>query len=223
VVAVTLSLSWPAFEAMLLPGLGVVLAAVIDGAAGWGRRFALLTIAAMVFLSVREKLDLPFGFDRQDEPAVQVANVVSPEPMLRGMRLPAETVRLLDETSELMRAKALEGKRVFTYPEMSLVYALSGGQPPTWSGSHNIDVVSDGMARDEALRLLANRPAVVLYARPSEEDLRQQEITWRGGRRSGQRDMVAAVDQIVAGYRLVDTFEVRPGDTPVRLYVERKP
>jgi hypothetical protein len=221
-VAVTLSLSWPAFEAMLLPGLGVMVAAVIDGASGWGRRFVFVTIAAMMFLSVREKLDLPFGFDHQDEPSVRVASIASNQPMLRGMRLPVETIRLLDETSAWMREKSLEGKTVFTYPEMSLAYTLSGGRPPTFSGSHNIDVLSDSMARDEAQRLLQNRPAVVLYARPSEAELREQELIWRGGRRSGQRDLVAAVDLIVADYRLVDTFEIRPGNTPIELYVERE-
>jgi hypothetical protein len=39
------------------------------------------------------------------------------------------------------------------------------------------------------------------------------------GRPSGQRDMIAALDQIVASYRLAGIYQLRLGDTPIRLYV----
>lgn len=220
-VAVTLSLSWPAFEAMTLPGLALLLAAVLEGSKGWGRRFLFLVIAAMVFLAVREKLDLPFSFDHQDEPAVRFATQPSTEPMLRGMRLPPETVRLLDVAASTMRAKAGAGDTVFTYPEMGLLYVLSGKNPPTWSGSHNIDVVPDSFAREESSRVLRARPAVLLYARPTEAQLRLEEAVWRNGNRSGQRDLVAVLDTLAAEYQLVDTFCLQPGDNPIRLYVRR--
>lgn len=220
-VAVTLSLSWPAFEAMTLPGLALLLAAALEGSKGWGRRFLFLVLTAMVFLAVREKLDLPFSFDHQDEPAVRFATQPSAEPMLHGMRLPPETVRLLDETAATMRAKAGAGDTVFTYPEMGLLYVLSGKNPPTWSGSHNIDVVPDSFAREEADRVLRARPAVLLYARPTEAQLRLEETVWRNGKRSGQRDFVAVLDTLAAEYQLVDTFRLQPGDNPIRLYVRR--
>jgi hypothetical protein len=217
-VAATLSLSWPAFEAMTLPGLGLLLAAALDGSRRWGRRFVLLTVSAIVFLAVFEKLNLPFSFDHQDEASVRFATEISTQPMLRGMRLPPETVRLLDETAAAMKT-APPGGTVFTYPEMGLLYGLGGRNPPTWADSHNIDVVSDALARQDAARLLRARPGVILYARPSEADLREEEATWRNGKPSGQRDLVAALDRLVAGYRLVDTFCLRAGDTPIRLYV----
>jgi Dolichyl-phosphate-mannose-protein mannosyltransferase len=222
-VAVTLSLSWPAFEAMALPGLGLLIAAALEGSRHWGRRFLCLVLTAMVFLAVREKLDLPFSFDHQDELAVRLATQTSAEPLLRGMRLPPETVRLLDETVSTMRTKAGVGDTVFTYPEMGLLYALSGRNPPTWSGSHNIDVVPDSFAREEAERILRARPAVILYARPSETDLRLEEKVWRNGRPSGQRDIVSALDKLVTDYQLVDTFCLQSGDNPIRLYVRRSP
>ncbi len=223
-VAVTLSLSWPVFEAMALPGLGLLLALVIEGATGWGRGwgrpFVYVVLSVMVFLAVHEKLDLPFGFDHQDEAPVRLAVAHSSQPMLRGMRLPAETVRLLDQTAALMRAQPA-GATVFTYPEMGLLYPLSGRMPPTWAGSHNIDVVSDKLARQDAERLLSAPPNVILYARPTEGDLRAEEATWRNGKPSGQRNLIAALDTLVSNYRLADTFCLQPGDTPLRLYVRR--
>ena len=219
-VAVMLSLSWPAFEAMTLPGLGLLLAAAIDGARPWGRRFLYLVMAAMVFIQVREKLDLPFAFDNQDEPPIRFAMEKTSQPMLRGMRLPAEEVRLLDDVSAAAQTARSHGVNSgFTYPEMSVIYPLTGLQFPTRAGSHNIDVVTDAFAREEAARLQASPPAVILYARPTELQLAAQETIWRSGRPSGQRDMVRALDQIVAGYHLAGSYQLRPEDTPIRLYV----
>lgn len=221
-VAFTLSLSWPAFEAMTLPGLGLLLAATIDGSGPRGRRFVYALMAVMVFMAVREKLDLPFGFDGLNEAPVRFSTVKSDIPALRGMRLPAETVRLLDETVPAMQSASAEHAPVFTYSEMGLLYALSGGHPPTWSGSHNIDVVSDALAQQDAGRLLRNPPAVILYERSSETALQIQELVWRDGKPSGQRALIAALNTITANYRLVDTFRLLPQDSPIELYIRRE-
>src|SRR6185312_17467 len=219
-VAVMLSLSWPAFEAMTLPGLGLLLAAAIDGARPWGRWFLYLVMAAMVFIQVREKLDLPFAFDNQNEPPIRFATESSSQPMLHGMRLPAEEIRLIDDVSAAAQTARSHGLNSgFTYPEMSIIYSLAGLQFPTRAGSHNIDVVTDAFAREEAARLQASPPAVILYARPTEPQLAAQEAIWRSGHPSGQRDMINVLDQIVAGYHLAGTYQLRPEDTPIRLYV----
>jgi len=219
-VAFTLSLSWPAFEAMVLPGLALPLALAHEGTRVWGRRFLYLVCAAMIFIQTRERLDLPFAFAHEEEPAIRFATERSQVPQLRGMRLPAETVRLLDSTTAaFQRAAPGADDPVFTYPEFGLVYALADRNPPTLAGSHNIDVVPDGFAREEAARLLAHPPRAVLYARPSEADLADDERIWRHGQRSGQRDLIAALDKLTSQYTLVDTFVLRSGDTPIRLYV----
>lgn len=221
-VAFTLSLSWPAFEAMTLPALALPLALAHDGARLWGRRFLYLVAAAMVFLQVREKLELPFAFAHEEEPAIRFAREHSELPALRGMRLPTETIRLLDTTTQVFQQAAPRASDpVFTYPEFGLVYALADRNPPTLAGSHNIDVVPDGFAKQEAERLLANPPKAILYARPAEADLLDDERIWRNGQPSGQRDLIAALDKITAHYDLVTTFVLKAGDTPIRLYRKR--
>ncbi|MDE1161948.1 MAG: hypothetical protein PW792_08375 [Acidobacteriaceae bacterium] len=218
-VAFTLSLSWPAFEAMTLPGLALLLAAAHDGTRLWGRRFLYLVAAAMIFIQIREKLELPFAFNHQEEPAVRFATVRSNIPQLRGMRFPAETARLLDRTTEVMQQAAPKPEdTVFTYPEFGLIYALADRNPPTRAGSHNIDVIPDSFAREEAARLLAHPPKAILYARPTESDLLDDERIWRHGHRSGQRDLIYALDQLVSACTLTDTFVLKAGDTPIMLY-----
>lgn len=214
-----LSLSWPAFEAMTLPGLGFLLAAALEGVRERARWFLLLVMAAMVFIQVRERLDLPFDFGRQREAPIRFANQASEQPMLRGMRLPAATVRLLDDTVAAVANHTSPRDTFLSYPDMSVLYALTGRYPPTVALSHNIDTTNDAFSRSEAQRLLAAPPAVILYARPSADYLHDEEVVWRHGQPSGQRDLIAAVDRIVAHYRLVGTYVLRPGDAPVQLYV----
>lgn len=220
-VAFTLSLSWPAFEAMLLPGLGLMVAAVLDGSRRFGRPLCYAACSLLVFFQVRDKWDLPFTFDYLNEPPVAAAVERSSEPMLRGMRLPASTIQFLEGTAAIIRQSSRPEDSVFTYPEMSLVYAMSGRMPPTFALSHNMDVVDDRFALKEAARLRQARPAVIVTYRLSEEEMRAQEVLWREGRRSGQRDLRTAVDDLAAGYRLAATYILTPDDPPIEVYVRK--
>jgi len=221
-VAFTLSLSWPAFEAMLLPGLGFLVALLLEGARPKALPLVYAALAFAVLMQVREKLDLPFGFDYQEEAAVRVAEFRSNQPQLRGLRLPAATVRFLDETVATIRSSTREGDRIFVYPEMGLLYALSGRTYPTASGSHNIDVLNDSFAAEEADRLRLGRPAVIVYYRETEQQQRDAERLWRGGRPSGQRLLAAAVEEMVTGYALSGRYRLSAGDPEILVYVRRQ-
>ena len=218
-VAFMFSLSWPVFEAMAVPGLGFLLAALLDGLHARFRWFAMLVMATMVFLQVRDKLDLPFGFDGMNEAPVRFATAVSDQPQLRGLRLPPEMVRFLDDATKLVVAHTGPGDTIFTYPEMGLLYSLTERQPATRSGSHNMDVVNDAFAGQEAARILSTRPAVIFYYSQSEENLREQERMWRHGQRSGQRAIIAAIQTLAQSYRLAGSYTVAPGAPPIEVYV----
>jgi len=219
-IAVSLSLSFPAFEAMTLPGLGLLIAAIYDGAGVKGKTATVLVAAALVFFQVCEKLTTPFGFDHQDEGAVKAATVPSSETMLKGMRLAPNTVEFIDAVQNTIHIRAGKNGTLFTYPEMGLLYTLNGRYPPTRTASHNIDVVEDSFAISEADRLLAAPPAVVVYAKPSETDMRVAELVWREGRPSGQRKITEALDQITAKYDLIGRYLVMPQDTPIVIYAK---
>jgi hypothetical protein len=220
-IAVMLSLSWPAFEPMTLPGLGFLLAATLDGVRDRFRWFPAVVMAAIVFLQVREKVGGPFGFGHQNEAPVRYATSASVEPQLRGMRFPAPMVTFLDDTARVVATETRPGDTIFTYPELVLLYPLTGRRPPTWAWSHNIDVINDGFAREEAERLKRNPPAVIVYYRLPEKELWEDEREWRRGKRSGQRDIMAAIEELVKGYRLAGTYVVAPGDPPIGVYVRQ--
>jgi hypothetical protein len=218
-VAFMLSLSWPAFEAMLLPGLGFLIAATLSGAHRYARTIVYGVLVYLVFVQVREKLDLPFEFDHLDEAPVRLASFTSDNPMLRGMRLPKSTVDFLDGTAEIIERNTRPGDTIFTYPEMGLIYALTMRVAPTFSMSHNIDVVNDHFAAEEAERLKRRPPAVIVYYRYSSEQVTGEEEIWRSGRRSGQRDLINAVEELVRGYRLEKTYRLTPDGPEIMVYV----
>ncbi len=217
-VALTLSLSWPAFEAMTLPGFGLLLAASVDGVRR-GRPALYTILAVLVIFQVREKLDLPFTFGLQDERPVREADQASTLPALHGMRLPESSLQFLQQTACNVAAETRATDTIFTYPEMGLMYALTDRRPPTWAGSHNIDVIPDEFARQEAARVQAHPPAILIYAQPSETQLRAEEQLWRGGRPSGQRAIVSVLNGLATNYKLLGTYVLKPGDDPIRVYL----
>jgi hypothetical protein len=216
--AFMLSLSWPAFDAMTVPALAFPVAALLQELSNWRRPLVYGVCALLVCGATLQKLNDPFDFDNFFDPPARVATAKSALPELRGMRLPPTTVSLLDNGVRIIREHSAPEDTIYTYPEVGIFYALAHRRFPTVSGSHNIDVINDEFARSEARRLLAAPPAVIIYSRTGEDELIQAENFWRNGRRSGQRDMIAAIEKLIANYTLQGTFDVPPNRMPVKIY-----
>ncbi len=208
VVAFMTSLSFPAFEAMTIPGLALILAVLLNDFGGW-RRFAVYAACGvLLFCQTQAKERMPFGFADWLEPPVRDATITSSLPELRGFLLPSETIDFVDSTIRIIRESSTPKDTIFVYPELGFFYGATGRMPATFSASHNIDVVTDSFAKQEAERLLRARPAVLIYSRLPESFLRREEEHWRNGQGSGQRDIIAAVETLAREYRLARTFSV---------------
>jgi hypothetical protein len=219
-VAFMLSLSFPVFEAMLVPGLGLPAAALLERWRGWRAPVVYAALALLIAGETYAKLDRPFGFGGINEPPVRVANARSSFPEMRGFVLPPGIMSFIDSTLRIIKTNSSPGDRIFTYPEMGLFYGLSGMTCPTSTCSHNIDVVNDQFAKREAERLLRNPPAVLIHYVEPESDLESEELVWRHGQRSvGQRDLLAAVETLAKQYRPAGTFMLSPKRYRVEVYV----
>jgi hypothetical protein len=218
-IAFMLSLSYPMFPAMLLPGLGLIVAGSLAGSGRLGQ----LIVCAIVFLvcvdTVRLKLDKPFGFGSFTDGPVATATVRSDQTKLKGILLPAPTARLVDGVAHIVASNSTPADTIFTYPEMALFYALTDRKWPTQTASHNVDVVNDTMAKQEAARLLQNPPKVIIYLPETEEQLHAQEIVWRDGHRMGQRDIIAAIETLARRYRFAGVYPTTPENQDVYVYV----
>jgi hypothetical protein len=218
-VAFFLSLSWPAFEAMALPGLGFLVAAVLEGVQPARRRYVYAVLGCLLFVQTLEKLNLPFGFDGLNESPVRLEVQASSLPQLRGLRLSPDMNAFLESTVSTIATHSTPHDTILTYPEMSLFYLLSDRTYPTLAASHNVDVVNDAFAAEESARILAGRPAVVIYMKATPEEAAHEDDIWRFGKPSGQHRLRAAVEQLTAGYRLTETWRVGQDQRQIAVYV----
>jgi hypothetical protein len=217
-VAFMTSLSFPAFEAMTIPGLALILAVVLNDFEGW-RRFSVYAVCGvLLFCETQFKEMLPFGFAGWLEPPVASATMTSSLPALRGFLLPKNTIDFFDSTVRIVRENSTPKDTIFIYPELGFFYGATERMPATFSASHNIDVVSDSFAKQDAERLLRTRPAVLIYG-PRPDQLAWEEAFWRNGKPSGQRDLIAAVETLAREYTLVRTFRLYPFGYPVYVFV----
>ncbi len=220
-VAFMTSLSFPAFEAMCVPGLALVLAVLLNDFEGWRRWSVYAACGVLLFCQAQAKERMPFGFAGWLEPSVIDATMASSLPELRGFRLPPETVDFVDSTVRIVREHSTANDTIFVYPELGFFYGITDRRPATFSGSHNIDVVPDAFTQQEAQRLLQARPAVLIYGRMPEAFLREEEDHWRNGQRSGQRDLIAAVETLAREYKLERSSTVF--GHPVEVFVRKSP
>lgn len=208
---------------MLLPGLAIVLAGALAGSNSIGR-WVVYALALLVCVdTVRIKLDVPFGFGFFADGPVSTATFRSKQAKLSGILLPAATVKLVDGVAATVAENTTPADTIITYPEMGLFYALTDRHWPTESGNHNVDVVNDAMAKQEATRLLASRPKVLIYLPETEAQSRMEEIVWRDGHRMGQRDIAAAIETLAKTYRLAGVYPTLPENQPVLVYVRPDP
>jgi hypothetical protein len=207
-IAFMLALSFPAFEAITFPCLGLLLAALLEDFSGWRRWTVFALCGLLLFLGIRVKTFCPFEFAAWSEPPVALATQTSVLPELKGMRLPASTVNFVDNTVRIIEENSSPDDTIFVYPELGFLYGASHRMPATFSASHNIDVAPDSFAGQEAARLLARPPAVLIYGPEPDRFMVGQEKLWRSGRRSGQRDLIAAVLELKSHYKLAATFEL---------------
>lgn len=167
-VAYMLSLSWPAFEAMLLPGL------------------ALITLLAMRRLesSAGAKRILPFAcFLLIAANGMEAAGAVGLGWVERSSGPPGNPDLQPEATGRLSIAAgnpARDGegrrdhRRALQYyrkylpsPGLSIFYDLSGRRPGTFPLDSGIDVTPDFIASGDARLLLAHPPAVIVVYDPS--------------------------------------------------------
>ena len=220
-IAFLLFLSWPVFEAMVIPGLPFLIALLLDASASRNRYKAVVPVICGVLLVAQtaDKLTEPYVFNGWRDGPVRLATETSSLPEMHGFRLPKDAVRLIDGVTDIIRRRTAPGDAIFTYPAMPLFYYLSGRKCPTYSWSHNIDSVPDALAESDAAILLRTRPAVIVYYDFPPRFVEWEEALWRGGRPSGQRAIVAAIASLSREYELAGSFAVSMTGGPVKVLV----
>jgi len=104
---------------------------------------------------------------------------------------------------------------------MPVLYLLSHRQPSTFAFVHFVDVTSDNIYARDAENLRRDPPVVIVFMSYSEAQLREGEINWRNGRRSGERLLASALEALRSQYEVVDILQAPYTGRPIEVWVRK--
>jgi len=214
--AIFASLSWALMLICAIPGTPLLAAYLLSlrpspARLRWAYQAAVVAglFGASVQL-VHSKLATPFFWAGWREPVVTEAVAMSELDRLAGIRMSPETKRIVETMTRCLRERSQPDEPVLAYPHVPIFYLLAERAPLTFAPVHYWDVCPDYQARADAAKLRAAPPPVFVYFRFSDAFQGAAEATFRGGARSGQREMEAALEELTETYELLAREEA-PG------------
>jgi hypothetical protein len=220
------SLSWAAYEKMLIPGFAFLTAMALDGGLGSrglpgrlrSREYALVALGLVLICTATfRKLTWPYAWENWVDGPIYTETVALNFPELRGLRVTPESADFLNRVTKIIDTHSRPDETIFCYPNYTLFYVLAHRAPGVFAYMHWFDIASDKLALEDAERIREHPPAVILCVNFPEETIRRAETNFRGGGRSGQRDLVATIESL-PGYHIVETVAIPHRDYGLRIY-----
>jgi hypothetical protein len=221
------AVSWPLFENIAFPGLAVVVAALLERPPSpfrrrWVGALMVLAVASMGF-AVYRKFTSPHSWGLWVEPPIYDTRGRFEHPALAGMRISDVSSALYALVSKIAQEKTKPGDRIFVYPNMPILYAIADRRPVTFSLAHWVDICPDFLGQEDAARLRANPPKLMILRDDSILFVANEERLYRGGRRSSVRDIVKAFEDLAPLYDRVAVFESSSAERIVFLVRRESP
>jgi hypothetical protein len=225
-VALLSSLSIPTSVGTIVPAFSFVLAAFLTGLRNVTGAKLLRPLA--IFLSLLfvaqlswQKCASPYFWRGWKEANIHRANVTLKYPELHGYHVSPETAAFVTRVTDEIDAHSRGSEPIFVYPHIPIFYLLSHRQPESFAYVHFIDVAPEFVYAADAAILRKNPPAVIVLFKPTEQELRTDEIYYRGGQRTWQRDLLAAVADIQTRCQFQDTIFLRDTGQTVEILALR--
>lgn len=172
-----------------------------------------------IFCATVLKLVTPFSWYGWKDVPVHQASRYSSLPQLRGIRMSPEAAAFAERLTALVAAHSAREQPIYVFFYLPLAYVLPDRDPSTFAYIHFIDVASDGLVMSDSAVLRAHPPAVIVYTTVPDAELTDWEQQFRGGRPSGQRELISTLNSLVASYKLADTLPMPGSGRPVKVYV----
>jgi 4-amino-4-deoxy-L-arabinose transferase-like glycosyltransferase len=221
----SMAMSFTIDEATALPCLGFFIVLALDAPAP--RRLAFLKNTVLlglcclaVLLVAGSRYATPYYWWGWLEPDIASATHKLPYPQAAGLRVSSVTADAYRRIiRDIDRYAPPRNGSVYAFPHMGVFYVLSDRYPTTDAVVDYWDVCPDEIARRDAARLRWQLPEVIVWMEIPEDVWQFHENGFRGGRRSGQRAIMAEVTKMVAEgiYRQVDRVS-NPGCYSIAVY-----
>lgn len=119
---------------------------------------------------------------------------------LAGIKMSDYTAQVFSEITQIVRSNTTPTDTIYVFPHMPLFYLLADRYPSTWAITDYMDVCSDACAKEDAARILKMPPKVLIIENFTESAWISHEKTFRNGNRSGQRDILVAMNNLIQHY-----------------------
>jgi hypothetical protein len=177
---------------------------------------------AVVLTAATFKLNAPFNWYGWKEGPVQASVEGSSIPQLTGIRMSHESREFIERLTSAVKKNLKSPSSEYAFFYLPLTYALTDGYPPTTAFLHFIDVAPDKIARQDAEALNRARPSVIVYTPLQPGEIVTWERDFRASHPSGQRDLIATLEGLIASeYRQVDTLHMPGSERTVIIYARK--
>jgi hypothetical protein len=223
-IGFSFAVSWPLFECMALPGLAVVVAALLDQPPSSTRRLWVPALSVLVCASMGVavwcKFSDPHAWGYWREPPLLSARGTFEHRSLAGMQSSKAASTLYSAVAMIAQERTDPSDRIFVYPNMPVLYAIAERRPATYSLVHWVDTCPDFLGKEDASRLSASPPKLLIQRLDTLSLVEGEERLFRGGERSSVRDIYQAIKDISPLYDVIGIFEVTAG-TPIVFLLRR--
>jgi hypothetical protein len=226
VCAYLFSFSWPTGKMILPPAFPFVVAFIFSRlpsgkftslAKGAAVVLAFVCVAVMAGSKMREPY---FWADWQEGDALR-ATVALDFPELRGIRVTPETASFLRRIVSDIQEHSRPVDPIAEFPTMPILYTLAHRTPMTFAYIHYIDVTPDYIYRQDISRLEQTPPAVIVFIGRSESEIKEGEINFRNGRRSGERNLWESLQALACNYQVVDVLHTPNANQRVEVWARQ--
>jgi hypothetical protein len=164
-------------------------------------RFGLLVPLFISFsiasVQISSKFSSPYYWWSVITPDIRALNCANSEGLFKGICVPADQYKKMEQIANEVRKHSSENE-IYVYPHMPIFYEMTEKIPYRGAVVSWFDFMSDDQAKVLAHELLEKPPSMLIIADLPDEVATAHEQLFRGGRLSGQRDIIASIHKLVA-------------------------
>lgn len=204
-------LSYRVEQHSIILGLAYLVAAACDNLSSRsGKSFVtVVTVLGLLHIGLSALYKYSDAYDWNGwRSVISLQSRESHWPQLAGFKPDPATMYMIDSIMDDVARGSKPGEPIFTFPHMPIFNFVTGRLQPTFAPVHYWDVCPDPIAEADAVRVKAARPAVIVDMIMPKWLWDDGEFTFRQGKRSGQRSVEAAIQELVSSgdYRLMHKY-----------------
>jgi hypothetical protein len=169
---------------------------------------------SFILVLTTAKFQQPYAWWYVSEPNVRESTSNPTSPLMIGFRLSKDTTKILEEVTQIIQKYSQPNDDVFTFSNIPSFYVLANRWPHSKVVVSWFDFLPDKLAKEEAIRLRASLPAIIVNLKIPEAVWVAHENLFRNGLALGQRDIEATILDLTKArnlYILEFSQEVSPG------------